>query len=147
MSDIEGSKSCGNARKYTAAPTTASAGGPNHATRNHGNDFLNPRGLMTLFLNPSRVMRRVISTPMAGKTIAPPVTNCAATGGMPTSAPDETGYTTPNSYAHVRKNVTPKKIKMRFIVPPRFRSARPRVVRLWYASSLLLAFATEMRFT
>src|SRR5699024_10706960 len=98
-SDIEGSKSCGNARKYTAAPARVSAEGANQATRNHGSDFLNPCGLIRLFLNPSRVMRRVIATPMAGKNMAAPAASCVATGGMPARAPVEMGYTTPNSYA------------------------------------------------
>ena len=113
---MEGSKSCGNTRKYTAAPMTDKMAGPNQATANHGSDFLNPRGLTTLFLNPSRVTRRVTSTPMAGKNMAAPVTNCAATGGMPVSAPDDAGYTTPNSDAHVKAKVTARKIAMRLMV-------------------------------
>ena len=114
MVDILGSKSCGNARKYAAAPMTASRAGPNQATANHGRDFLNPRGLMRLFLNPSRVTRRVMSTPRAGKNMAAPVANCAATGGTPTSAPDDIGYTTPNSYAQVNINVTARNIAILF---------------------------------
>ena len=53
---------------------------------------------------------------MAGKNMAAPVTNCAATGGMPVSAPDDAGYTTPNSYAHVKAKVTARKIAMRLMV-------------------------------
>ena len=96
----------------------ASRAGPNQATTNHGRDFLNPRGLMRLFLNPSRVTRRVMSTPRAGKNMAAPVANCAATGGTPTSAPDDIGYTTPNSYAQVNMNVIAKKIEIRFMLAP-----------------------------
>ena len=113
---MAGSKSCGKMKKYTAAPMMDRTAGPNQATANQGSAFLNPRGLMTLFLKPSPVTRRVISTPMAGKNMAAPVTNCAATGGMPVSAPDDTGYTTPNSYAHVNPNVMAKNNTILFIV-------------------------------
>ena len=105
-------------KKYAAAPMMDRTAGPNQATANQGSAFLNPRGLMTLFLKPSPVTRRVISTPMAGKNMAAPVTNCAATGGMPVSAPDDTGYTTPNSYAHVNPNVMAKNNTILFMMRP-----------------------------
>ena len=59
-----------------------------------------------------------MSTPRAGKNMAAPVANCAATGGTPTSAPDDIGYTTPNSYAQVNMNVIAKKIEIRFMLAP-----------------------------
>ena len=96
----------------------ASTAGPNHATRNQGADSRKRRGFITLFLKPSRVTRRVTSTPMAGKNMAAPVANCAAIGGMPVKVPEAIGYTTPNSYAHVSPNVTAKKTTMRFIALP-----------------------------
>ena len=89
--DMPGSKSCGNATKYAAAPMAIRIAGPSQATANQGADFLNRLGLMTLFLKPSRVTRRVMSTPMAGKNMAAPVTSCAAMGGMSVKAPVETG--------------------------------------------------------
>ena len=55
-----------------------------------------------------------MSTPRAGKNMAEPVANCAATGGTPTSAPDDIGYTTPNSYAQVNINVTARNIAILF---------------------------------
>ena len=92
----------------------ASRAGPNQATANHGRDFLNPRGLRRLFLEPLARDERVMSTPRAGKNMAAPVANCAATGGTPTSAPDDIGYTTPNSYAQVSVNVTARNIAILF---------------------------------
>lgn len=66
---MPGSKSPGNTRKYTAAPAITNSSGPNQATANQGSDCRQGRGFSTQFRNPSRVTRRVSTTPRAGKNM------------------------------------------------------------------------------
>lgn len=120
---MEAEKSFGKQRKYTPAPTTISTDGPNQATRNQGNDCLKRRGFSTELRKPSRVTSRVTTTARAGKNMAPPTASCVSVAGSPTNAPVAIGYTTPNSYAHVKTNVTAKKTATLFISMPLLPSA------------------------